>query len=108
MKIEMLEEKIIKIDSLLTTFSNSLKKHWFILLLISFGYFIYWSLTTDFHNDYYFNRDGHLELVDYNNVLPYIIDSYIYEYKDGKILIHVWSDDVETWHNLDGSPLISY
>ena len=106
MKIEKIEEKIIKVDSLLTTFSNFLKKHWFILLLISFGYFIYWSLTTDFHDDYYFNRDGQIELLDYNSDIPFIIESYIDYYQDKEVLIHIWSDGYETWHHLDGSPLI--
>ncbi len=47
MNIDGAEEKVRKIDKLLTEVKGLLKKHWGVLLLILFCWFIYWALTTD-------------------------------------------------------------
>jgi len=105
--IENIENKIKKLDSLLITFYGFIKRHWLMFIISVFSYFIYWSLTTDFGDDYYINRDGQLELIgDYYDI-PYIIDNYVTNYEGNQVLIYVWSDGYETLHNLDGSPYIN-
>ncbi len=39
------ENKLDKVDSYLTKFGNILKKHWGKLLLIGFGYLVYWYMS---------------------------------------------------------------
>lgn len=39
------EQKLDKVDSYLTKFGIILKKHWGKLLLILFGYCVYWAFT---------------------------------------------------------------
>ncbi len=45
MDIKGSEEKLKAVDSLLTTLTNLLKKHWIILTLILIGGFFYWAAT---------------------------------------------------------------
>jgi uncharacterized protein YejL (UPF0352 family) len=47
MDIKGTEEKLNQVDSLLTTLTKILKKHWLILSLILLGTFVYFSLTDD-------------------------------------------------------------
>ena len=43
--IEDGEKKLKQADSFLTTLENIIKKHWWLLLLIGFGWFIYWAFN---------------------------------------------------------------
>jgi hypothetical protein len=102
--IENIENKIKKLDSLLITFYGFIKRHWLMFIISLVGYFIYWSLTTTFHDEYYFNRDGEMESMENITEIPYIINSRLTYYEGTQVLIYLWSDGYETLHNLDGSP----
>jgi len=39
------EKQLDKVDSYLTKFGNILKKHWGKLLLLGFGYLVYWYMS---------------------------------------------------------------
>ena len=87
MDIKGAEDKLDDADSFLTKLEKLLKKHWLILLLILVGYFIYWSLTSDFEEEPIINPREE----------QYIVDEY-YEYQENgdSILIEVWNDGIET------------
>jgi hypothetical protein len=59
MDIDKVTEKIEKIDGFLTTLTKTLKKHWKVLIIIFFGFFIYWSLNLedDYIEDDYIEYD---------------------------------------------------
>lgn len=91
MDIKSAEKQLKHADSFLTTLTRILKKHWLILLLILFGWFIYWALTDD-----EIQQEDPFEDVPYMDE-PYVIDQY-YEYDEyagDSILIEVWSDGTE-------------
>lgn len=45
MDIKGTEDKLNQVDSLLSTLTKVVKKHWIILLIILFGLFIYWTFN---------------------------------------------------------------
>lgn len=45
MDIQGTENKLKQVDSLLTTFTNLLKRHWFVLILIGICAFCYWAMN---------------------------------------------------------------
>lgn len=47
MDIEGAENTVKKVDSLLTTLTKTLKKHWIILCLLAIGAFFYFALTAE-------------------------------------------------------------
>lgn len=84
MEIKKAEDKLDQADSFLTKLKTILKKHWGILLLLGFGFGVYWMFTTDFED----------ESIDEE---AYIIEEYEEIQDNGDtLLIEVWSDGVET------------
>ena len=51
MEIKKAEDKLDQADSFLTKLKTILKKHWGILLLLGFGFGVYWMFTTDFEDE---------------------------------------------------------
>jgi hypothetical protein len=89
MEIKDAEKTIDQADSFLTKLKNLLKKHWGILLILLVGYFIYWSLTTDFPEE----TNNENTINEENNIEPHIIDG-LYEIDENgdTVYIDIYSD----------------
>ena len=55
MVIDKIDKNLDVVDSVLTKTGKILKKHWFIIILLLFSWFIYWSLTTEFYDEEYYD-----------------------------------------------------
>ena len=60
MDIKGTEDKLNQVDSLLSTLTKVVKKHWIILLIILFGLFIYWAFNLPDDN----NNSDNTEQID--------------------------------------------
>ena len=57
MVIDKIDKNLDVVDSILTKTGKILKKHWFIIILLLFSWFIYWSLTTEFYDEEYYDEE---------------------------------------------------
>jgi len=93
MDIEKAANSLDKADTFLTKLKNLLKNHWGILLILLFGYFIYWALTTEPEPDEQYIEEHYTEE-------PYVVDEYYYVNEYGDTLhMTLWSDGVEQQEN---------
>lgn len=63
MDIKGTEDKINQVDSLLTTITKVLKKHWLILILLLFGFGVY-NIWNSEDEEYYEEDTVHVNTVD--------------------------------------------
>ncbi len=76
MDIKGTEEKLNHLDSFLTTLTRVLKKHWFILLLILIGFFIYLVVTSEDFGVEPVDNINQVDSVDYYGDDSIYVDEY--------------------------------
>lgn len=83
-----MNKDVNKLDRLLTSIKNLLKKHWGIILLLLFGAFAYWLFSGDEDAEYY-DEDAYTdEYTDETDEDTTTYDSESYEKKADSTYIH--------------------